>query len=365
MRKFQIPLILFFCAMLFSCQKAAPPTVNNPPQAVKAAIQEGYPVTLIQALEERQRQLESASAGIRAGLRSIMSISRSWKPGAVITVAFKGGSKELRRQLIAAIKPWADVANISFDFGDLASTSNYREWTTDDSSYRANIRIAFDSQPEGGYWSSVGTDSINKFLRTPNKASMNLQGFSDELPQEWQSIVLHEFGHALGFEHEHQSPASSCEQEYRWVDDPGYTPTQDMYHQFVPDSHGRQPGIYTVLGGAPNWWPPSQVDFNMKKFANTTDLIFSSFDPASIMKYRFDARLYRNISTSTSSGCYSVASLTLSVEDQRAASARYPRSPADIQTIAAERSKVASEVLRKPGLPADLRTQFRAIFVGR
>lgn len=61
----------------------------------------------------------------------------------------------------------------------------------------------------------------------PNVASMNLQEFDETLPDDWQAIVLHEFGHVLSFEHKHQNPNSSCEQEYRWDDEPGYVPTKD------------------------------------------------------------------------------------------------------------------------------------------
>ena len=45
---------------------------------------------------------------------------------------------------------------------------------------------------------------------------MNLGGFTEELPDDWEATVLHEFGHAIGFLHEHQSLNSTCEEEFRW-----------------------------------------------------------------------------------------------------------------------------------------------------
>lgn len=48
----------------------------------------------------------------------------------------------------------------------------------------------------GGSWSYIGTDALHL---PKESASMNL-GFVDA------ATVMHEFGHALGLIHEHQSP---------------------------------------------------------------------------------------------------------------------------------------------------------------
>jgi hypothetical protein len=353
-----ISFIVLVCMALTGCNRTeAPPPPAE--QAVKAAIHEGYPLTFIQALEQQRQQLEAASMEIGAGLQSVVSISRSWTPGATITVAFKGGSTELRTRIIDATRPWTDAANIHLDFGD--ASQGYRQWSTSDSTYRGDIRIAFDGPPEGGYWSMVGRDSINTALRGSNMSSMNLEGFTEGLPWDWQAVVLHEFGHALGFEHEHQNPASTCEQEYRWNDDPGYTATRDSRNQFIRDHQGRYPGIYSVLGGPPNSWSGEQIDFNMRRFANTTDLLFSSFDRDSIMKYRFDSQLFRNLSVSTSSGCYSPATFVLSAQDRQAAARKYPHNPSAVHTVSAERSKLSKRMLVLKNLSAELREYFKSM----
>lgn len=351
-------LFLLFCVVLSACNKAeAPPP--PPAEAAPAPIQEGYPVTFIDALEQQQKQLEAASTEIGTGLQSVVSISRSWTPGTTITVAFKGGSNDLRRGIIDATRPWTDAANIHFDFGD--PSQGFREWSTADSAYHGDIRIAFDGGLEGGYWSMVGRDSINTALRRPNMASMNFDGFNLGLPWNWQAVVLHEFGHALGFEHEHQNPASTCEQEYRWDDDPGYIPTRDSRNQLIRDPQGRNPGIYTVLGGPPNSWSRAQVDFNMRRFANTADLAFTSFDGDSIMKYHFDSQLFLNVSVSTSSGCFSPSTFVLSAQDRQAAARRYPHSPSDVQTVSAERTKLSKRMLSLKTLSTELREYFKSM----
>jgi len=335
-------------------------------QAKRFPLQEGYPLTLIKALEEQQIALQEAAAKARSsvspgGLRSVVSVSRSWAPGMIIRVAFKGGSAQLRRRIADAVKPWTSVANIKLDFGDANSSGNYYEWYTTDLSYRGDIRIAFDSQQEGGYWSCVGRDSINKALRMPNVASMNLQEFDETLPDDWQAVVLHEFGHALGFEHAHQNPHSSCEQEYRWEDVPGYVPTKDSYGQFVPDSRARNPGMYTVLGGAFNWWSREQVDFNMRRLPNTTDVEANSFDKDSIMKYHFDQRLYLDVAGSAGSGCYSPRTSVLSDQDRTAAAERYPFVPSAVNEKLSERSRVSRRMGSIKELSAELREYFRSM----
>jgi hypothetical protein len=151
---------------------------------------------------------------------------------------------------------------------------------------------------------------------------MNFQNFTAGLPVDWQGVVLHEFGHAIGFEHEHQSPVSGCDSQFRWDDDPGYVPTKDMYGSFIEDSSNRYPGIYTVLGGPPNNWSRDVVDFNLRQLANTTDYRYSTFDKASIMMYSFAAWMFKN---GSASGCYTSENLSLSQTDQQVALGTYPR----------------------------------------
>jgi len=263
----------------------------------------------------------------------------------------------LRSQIAQTLKPWTDAGNITFDFGPNVGQGQFREWTDSDTTYAADVRIAFRSGSEGGYWSLVGRDSTNTALVKPNQQSMNFEGFLDSLPSDWQSTVLHEFGHALGFEHEHQSPVSPCEQEFRWDDEAGYTQKRDMYGQFIPDSQGKKPGIYTVLEGPPNNWSKEQIDFNLRQLPNSTDWILSSFDKQSIMKYRFDPWMFLQ---GEHSGCYSAQNLILSPEDISAAQKIYPRDSPAMTAAAQDQSRALQQLVKLNKLPTNLRTQYKA-----
>ena len=72
------------------------------------------------------------------------------------------------------------------------------------------------------------------------------------------------FGHALGFEHEHQNPFSKCENEFNW------------------------PRIYQYLEGPPNNWTKEIIDHNMRSL-HESGLIADAFDLDSIMLYTFPA----------------------------------------------------------------------------
>jgi hypothetical protein len=134
--------------------------------------------------------------------------------------------------------------------------------------------------------------------------------------------VLHEFGHAMGLQHEHQTPNGGCESEFLWQDEAQYQPTRDVYQQFVPDRNGKRPGLYTVLGGPPNNWDRSIVDHNIRQFPDSRAFYATPFDSQSIMKYEFPAWQFVR---GEASHCFSRRNETLSSGDRTGIAAAYPR----------------------------------------
>lgn len=116
--------------------------------------------------------------------------AKLWDVGQTLRVKFvgNGGSASVRSKVRAYAEQWTQHANVKLQFVDPSSS--------------AEIKIAFDPT---GSWSTVGRDA----LWVPfDYATMNYGWLDDASSEEYSRVVLHEFGHALGFIHEHQSPAA-------------------------------------------------------------------------------------------------------------------------------------------------------------
>lgn len=249
----------------------------------------------------------------------VITKSAKWPDGATIKVAFRGGNDELYRKIARAASEWSEYANITFDFRD-PKTRKFHRWSIKDKTYSADIRIAFKANDD--FWSAIGNESIDPRFYKPNKPSMNFDGYArGRLPRGWKGYVLHEFGHAIGLQHEHQHPNQAC--GWRWKDDRGYTPTRDG-GEFGKDDDGRYPGIYRVLGGPPNKWSKKDVNDNIRKLRKSSSAYESgAFDKDSIMKYFFEEWMFR---AGEKSPCYSSHdNVVLSAEDKRRIAAFYPR----------------------------------------
>jgi hypothetical protein len=135
---------------------------------------------------------------------------------------------------------WEQFANIKFLFDD---------------DPEAEIRISFVHDP--GSWSYLGTDAL---AIPKDQPTMNFGWLKPNTHNiEYNRVVTHEFGHALGAIHEHQSPAA----QIPW----------------------NKPAVYRYYAGPPNFWPPAKVDVNLFQKYDQTITQFSEFDPASIMLY--------------------------------------------------------------------------------
>lgn len=312
--------------------------------AIRHRLLESYPNRVQARLEQRTRSLQVVPQTTSLRLASLINLTRRWEVGRTITVAFKGGTKERHKEIADVANEWTASANLKFDFG-ANPQGNYRAWKATDEQFAADIRISFDQL---GYYSLVGTDSINPQVTRPGEESLNLQGFDGALPGDWKGVVLHEFGHAIGFEHEHQR-AGAC--DFRFEDDAGYVPTTDQFGQFIVDPQGRRPGLYTVLGGPPNNWPKAVVDFNLRNLPDSDAYDASpTFDKLSIMKYQFPAWMF---TAGLTSDCYTdTENVVLSDEDKKGAARVYPRAAAAAAATLDLRQKTLDAALKAKALPA-------------
>jgi hypothetical protein len=344
----------FFLPLSAQAQQYAPATGEHARVETKLPTMERYPDRL-QARVELYRRMLSTPRSSAGGFSPhfILSLTRRWQqPGQTLKVAFRGGDTPLHRDIATAVTEWTKYANLNFDFGVDSATGNYRTWSRSDTTFAADIRVSFD---QSGYYSLVGNDSINGTITRPGEESLNLEGFDQVRPNDWKNVALHEFGHAIGFEHEHQSPVAPC--DFRFDNDPGYVLTTDSFGQYMPDSEGRRPGLYTLLGGPPNNWPAAVVDFNLKQLPESHAYDVGPFDKDSIMKYFFPDWMFVS---GVTSACYTGAeNLVISDGDKQGAAKVYPRAQESIRAVSALRVQALEGATKVKGLPLAAQQHFQ------
>ncbi len=165
--------------------------------------------------------------------------------GPQIRVRFMGGDPTLRAKVEQYAKIWAQFANISLLFNN---------------AHDAEVRVSFTL--DGTSWSAIGTDcqSYDWDKPTMNFGWLTPQSSDDVI----SSVVLHEFGHALGCIHEHQSPDATGIQ---WD----------------------KPAVYAHYANLNPPWSEQKVDQNIFAVYSATQTVFTKVDKTSIMMYPIDS----------------------------------------------------------------------------
>jgi hypothetical protein len=179
---------------------------------------------------------ESQAHGLdRAGLW----LQARWRPRQVITCSFRDGDPALRNRVEQVARQWTSPgrANLTLDFRD--------------DTHDTDIRISFAGQ---GSWSVIGSTCRRV---SPTEPTMNFGWLRpDSSDIEVERVVLHEFGHALGLVHEHQSPQGGIV----W----------------------NKPAVYADLEGR---WTREQIERNVFATVAPEEAALTRLDPASIMMY--------------------------------------------------------------------------------
>lgn len=170
--------------------------------------------------------------------RSLINYSKLWANGRTLKIAFiDGPDDEHKQKIIDAASQWLPYINLKFEFVD---------------DLQGEIRIATRNNDNS---SMLGTDAL---LIHPDWPTMNL-GVKPE-HEDFEVIVIHEFGHALGAMHEHQHPEANIPWD--------------------------KPKVYEFYQNR-EMNPLSREDVDRNLFApfNTLDAIYTSYDKKSIMHH--------------------------------------------------------------------------------
>lgn len=148
------------------------------------------------AIEENPANGVAPTPG-RRKKRAVATFSRLWANGRTLKIAFTDEdlTESHQQAIMHAINQWQPYVSLVFEFID------GREGAPEYG--KGDIRITTDVGPDFNY-TLIGTDAR---LNDPWTPTMVL-GVKPDDPK-FESTVMHEFGHALGAEHEHQHPEAN------------------------------------------------------------------------------------------------------------------------------------------------------------
>jgi hypothetical protein len=190
-------------------------------------------------LRREEEELSQVQRGV--SLRQYL-----WDKGTQLSVSFLNGTARQHQRVTAYAPLWSLYSGLNLTF--LATPDG-------------DIRVSFEAGALS--YSAIGTEATTLPVAQP---TMTLAQMTDDLSEaQARGLVLHEFGHALGLVHEHQSPAAG-----------------------VP---WNRTAAHRYFGRAPFYLSPSEVDQQILSAYDESVTNHTQFDPQSIMVYPIPASI--------------------------------------------------------------------------
>lgn len=221
------------------------------------------------AINERSDNVKPNTSGRTK--RSVAVHTTFWKPGRTLKIAMYDKNQKTIDTVKNIANKWLAHANLKFEFISGAV---------------GDIRIKIEPDLTIDSYSFLGTDALT---RPPEEPTMRIATPLEH--DEFESTVLHEFGHALGLHHEHQHPDADIPWDLKKV----YTWHKENYN-----------------------WEREKIDSDVLPLPRYTNYIYGDYDPLSIMHYEID-------STLTLNNWSRPANLTLSEKDLEVIRKIYPQ----------------------------------------
>lgn len=232
------------------------------------------------------------SMGGPSTVRAAVDRLSLWETGRTLRVLFLDGETSVQTKVTELAKEWEQIANLKLEFVRSGASE---------------IRISF--REKGFSWSTLGTDALT-VPRT--QATMNYGWLEPNTSmREYQRVVRHEFGHALGMIHEHQNPDARTR---------------------IPWD---KPKVYAYY--AQQGWSKADVDHNIFAVHDEDATNFTSFDPTSIMQYA--------VPDSLTVGSFAIGwNTALSQTDRDFMRAQYPQASPGIVELTVDAPRVAADL---------------------